>query len=185
MRKRVLNKTLTLSGLILKTVAEMGFAAMDAFFPAKHPTARMWRSILGLDSSYVFSKLTFAMILRRLQKQGLVQQGRGGWSITARGKTILSRSRHGSSAVHTMIPKKDGKMRLVIFDIPEKQKGVRGWLRGELSGFGFEMLQKSVWKGYTPVPEPFARDLDFFDLRSNVHIFTVLDEGTLTALRYS
>lgn len=43
-------------------------------------------------------------------------------------------------------PKKwDGKWRLLIFDISEKQRSVRGRLRSTLQAIGFERLQNSVW----------------------------------------
>ncbi len=43
-------------------------------------------------------------------------------------------------------PKKwDKKWRVVIFDIPEKRKQLRGEVRTILTGIGFVRLQDSVW----------------------------------------
>lgn len=39
----------------------------------------------------------------------------------------------------------DGYWRIVMFDIPEKQRGLRNVLRRELSEVGFKKLQGSVW----------------------------------------
>jgi len=41
--------------------------------------------------------------------------------------------------------RKDGKWQMVIFDIPEKKKGLREILRGALRAIGYERLQDSVW----------------------------------------
>lgn len=48
----------------------------------------------------------------------------------------------------------DGKWRLVIFDVPEKKRWIRNFLRRELLYNGFYQLQKSVWiTPYNIVPE--------------------------------
>ncbi|OHA83141.1 MAG: CRISPR-associated endonuclease Cas2 [Candidatus Yonathbacteria bacterium RIFOXYC1_FULL_52_10] len=39
----------------------------------------------------------------------------------------------------------DGKWRIVVFDIPEKQRAVRRKVRAGLVSFGFRRLQDSVW----------------------------------------
>ncbi len=41
--------------------------------------------------------------------------------------------------------KKDGKYRIIIFDIPEKEKLKREYFRKGLKCLGFQQLQKSVW----------------------------------------
>jgi len=52
----------------------------------------------------------------------------------------------------------DGQWRVLIFDIPEKVRGRRDFLRKELQEFGFFQLQKSVWV------YPYHLPKDFFDL---------------------
>jgi len=63
-------------------------------------------------------------------------------SLTAEGKKILQRN----------LPKKDGVWKLVIFDIPEKQKYVRVVLRAKLKALHFKKWQNSIWIS------PFALD---------------------------
>ena len=46
----------------------------------------------------------------------------------------------------------------MIFDVPEKMRGKRDFLRKELRDFGFYQLQKSVWVYPYPLPQ------NFFDL---------------------
>lgn len=41
--------------------------------------------------------------------------------------------------------RKDGKWQMVIFDIPEKKKGLREIFREALRAIGYERLQDSVW----------------------------------------
>ena len=73
----------------------------------------------------------------------------------------------------------DGITRLVIFDIPEKERRKRNILRVELVTYDFKMLQKSVWIGATPLPEDFIHKLDKLNLKNKVHIFSVQEYGTL------
>lgn len=46
--------------------------------------------------------------------------------------------------------KPDGRLRIVIFDIPEENKRSRDFFRQHLTNLGFTMEQKSVWYSKTP-----------------------------------
>ena len=77
------------------------------------------------------------------------------------------------------MPKKDGIGRLVIFDIPERERKKRDAIRLELIASTFKQLQKSVWIGHHPLPPDFPELLDELRLRGKVHIFTIGKKGTL------
>lgn len=172
-------KGATLVGLIFEKIAEAGEALLDSFFPAKYPEARLWRKILGLDASYEFKRATFSSILSQLQAQGLVarrrQSGRNYWRITPLGQKFVA------DRATAERPRPDGKKRLVCFDIPERERDKRRWLRGELIALGYRPLQKSVWIGETPLPQEFIEDLDALALRTHVHVIPVVADGTLAA----
>jgi len=55
--------------------------------------------------------------------------------ITDEGKKLLSRKS----------PEKDGVWKMVIFDIPEKQKKIRTVLRAKLKQLHFKKWQNSIW----------------------------------------
>ncbi len=75
----------------------------------------------------------------RLEELGLVKKDRALGelllTITADGERILQRAR----------PERDGVWKLVIFDIPEKQKYVRTVLRAKLKSLHFKKWQNSIW----------------------------------------
>lgn len=171
---------ITLTQLILEKLLELGEVTLGAFFPAKYPEARLWRSILGLDPSYEFSPRTFSTILWRLRRQGLVAR-RGSrkahWSLTPEGKTVLENPRTENPFAD--LPPPDRIARLVIFDIPERDRKKRDAVRQELLACDFKALQKSVWLGYRPLPEDFLELLDELNLRKYVHILTVREPGTV------
>jgi len=167
----------SLTGLILERIAEAGDVFLDSFFPAKYPEARLWRKILGLDPAYEFSRPTFASILSQLKAQGLVErrrESRGSrWRVTPRGATVVA-ARTGA-----LLPRPDGKQRLICFDILERERAKRKWLRGELIALGYRQLQKSVWIGETPLPSDFIASLDTLELRGWVHVLRVTADGSL------
>ncbi len=169
----------TLTGLIIEKIAEASEVFLDAFFPAKYPEARLWRNILGLDPTYEFKPKTFAAILSRLKDQGLAEgrksAGRTAWRITKEGRKYLA-----EFSQELNFPESDGVKRVVVFDIPEKEREKRRWLRGELVAMRYQQLQKSVWMGEVPLPEEFIDDLDSLQLRGKVHIFKVESEGTIS-----
>lgn len=167
----------TLAGLILEKIAEAGEVLLDSFFPAKYPEARLWRKILGLDGSYEFKRATFASILSQLQAQSLIERykktGKSFWRITSRGKTALLNQEAATPA------RGDGRQRLVCFDIAERERAKREWLRGELLALGYTPLQKSVWLGDVPLPLDLLEALDELELQDSVHILQIQKEGTL------
>jgi CRISPR-associated endonuclease Cas2 len=96
------------------------------------------------------SKTSIKGTLSRLKKNGLLSNKNKTWRITSLGKEMLLQK---NSAIIYFIPKKPKtkqiKTTMVIFDIPEKKRKYRDWLRYELIEFGFELIQKSVWFGPT------------------------------------
>ena len=174
-KKMAVSKKPTLTFLILKSVFDLGAITIDSFFPSKYPQTKIWRQMLGLDKSYKFSRQSFSTILTRLQKQGLVERKSGKWSNTKIGTMIVKKARFRPPE----LPLKDGIIRLVIFDIPERDRKKRLWLRKELLACDFQLLQKSVWIGYRPLPKDFYESLEDLNLRSYIHIFSIKQAGTL------
>lgn len=68
---------------------------------------------------------------------------------------------------------------IVTFDIPERERYKRDWLRSVLQNLSFTMLQKSVWIGKIKIPEQFLADLHKLQLSSFVEILQITKSGTL------
>ncbi|MDR3642555.1 MAG: hypothetical protein P4L74_02915 [Candidatus Doudnabacteria bacterium] len=71
----------------------------------------------------------------RLSELELITKQGGNLDLTDEGRKIL----------HRNLPKRDGVWKLVIFDIPEKQKYVRVVLRAKLRALHFKKWQNSIW----------------------------------------
>ncbi len=70
------------------------------------------------------------------------------------------------------LSKKVVKEVLVLFDIPEKERYKRDWLRRELVTFGYEQIQRSVWFG-PKLPKDFITYLTQENIYLYIHIFKV------------
>lgn len=135
---------------------------------------------------------SFYSLLAYLKKEGLITQarkkrGRLGalWQITKKGLERLKagEKRHGPAeelpAAKRYKKSKARVFTLFVFDIPERYKHKRAWLRDALRWLGFSMLQKSVWVGKRGLPEDFLHDLRRMELLSCIHILTIQNPGTI------
>ena len=129
----------------------------------------------------IHSKKTLSVIISRLKYDGLINKTkRGTFHITPKGeKYLIKKSQNLSRQKIYSVNKKSNDTILVIFDVPEKQRAKRDWLRFHLVRFGFRMLQHSVWYGKTEIPEDFIKDLDYHSMLSYVHIFSINKKTTL------
>ena len=125
----------------------------------------------------------FYSYLYHLQKDGLIERRRGKWSVTNIGrgkyKTLLKRF-----PVRKYPKEADTGLKIIIFDIPEKEKRKREWLRDRLVELGFKMLQKSVWVGKIKLPQEFVEDLRDLNLIRHVEVLAVTKRGSLKQLGY-
>lgn len=165
--------------------------ALQIFFPPGYSYTDPSRRLFGWDRRcrHRFDsaqKVSISGILSRLRREGLVARDGARktsvWRITGKGTRYL---RVLSVAVDPLpksdyiVPKKDGKLRIVVFDIPERERRKRNWLRTQLVACDFEPLQKSVWTGTRPLPEKLIEEIDALDLGAYVHIMSIGEKGTL------
>jgi DNA-binding transcriptional regulator PaaX len=115
--------------------------------------------------------------LSKMKKHGLLSNEKGVWKITSEGKLLLKNEEFELTKFSKQKNKstKLSKTTMVIFDIPEKKRLYRNWLRNELVGFGFELVQKSVWFG-PALPKEFITYLGERKLLEYVRFFRVTEK---------
>ena len=107
--------------------------------------------------------------VRQLRIKGYLETPREGRKILlkltnkAKEELILKKLLEGKSW--------DGKWRIVIFDIPEKQRKVRNSLRNKLREWQFEQLQKSVWVGKKDVSAEIKKFINYLNISQWVQVF--------------
>jgi len=125
-------------------------------------------------------KQRLSKLIYKLNRDGLIKQVGSGWRITKKG---LSKKEYLESRLifrkKYKAQKRSSRLIFVIFDIPEKIKPFRDWLRSVLKNLDFQMLQESVWVGKSVVPQELIEDLSKLGILQYIHIFTVGKSGTL------
>ena len=135
-------------------------------------------------------KLRFYDLLYRLRKDGLIE------NINKENKKSLRITKKGAEKLENLRLRKindspqkvykienENTFKIIVFDIPEKHRKKRGWIREVLKNLKFKMLQKSVWIGKTKLPEEFMHNLKNFDLLPYVEIFEISKTGSLKQLK--
>jgi DNA-binding transcriptional regulator PaaX len=75
------------------------------------------------------------------------------------------------------------KFIMIIFDVPEKERKKRKWLRSALRNLGFRKVQLSVWIGKNKLPSEFLNDIKILELARCIQAFEVSKLGSLSALK--
>ncbi|MBI5079642.1 hypothetical protein HZB06_03205 [Candidatus Wolfebacteria bacterium] len=110
-------------------------------------------------------------ILWRLEKKGLVEKS------TAQKQRRYQLTTRGLRIIKTFQEKKeetwDGKWRIVMFDIPEKKRLDRSWLRFRLVALDFRPIQKSVFLGQQPIEKELYREIMDRKIDHHIRLMTV------------
>jgi DNA-binding transcriptional regulator PaaX len=121
---------------------------------------------------------TVRVTLSRLKRKGLITNKDGKWTINSSGKRFLSTRKHGIRKFLPIQKNNLPKVVIISFDIPEKKRYYRDWLRLELINYGFEQVQKSVWLG--PVlSKEFIEYLGEIKLLEYIRFFRVSKEDLI------
>ena len=161
------NKKETL-GLVRNPVSYEGF--LGSSYQLKKNLSR-----IGKENPEVFKeKQRFRAMVSRLKKEGLIEKRGLIFSLTAKGFAFLKKpeklgyKKEESSSVI-----------LVTFDIPEKMRRHRDWLRERLKRLDFNMLRQSVWIGTNKVPVEMIRDMRTAHILKYVDIVEITQKGTI------
>ncbi|MDE2312233.1 MAG: hypothetical protein KGJ93_04090 [Patescibacteria group bacterium] len=121
----------------------------------------------ALDKSVDYK--SFHNALYRLKQQELLESRRNesgsGLYLTEEGARLIRRFR----------PERDGVWKLVIFDIPEKQKYVRVVLRSKLKALHFKKWQNSIWISPYKLDEEIEAELNELSKRFFVRLIKTND----------
>ncbi len=135
------------------------------------------------DLKESIEKQRFYSLLNQLKRQELVECKKVDngtlWKITVAGLTKLKLIQENKMDYARI---SDDKLKIIIYDIPEKEKRKRFWLRETLKILDFRTLQKSVWVGKNKIPEKFLYDLRKKGILHCVHVLEINKKGTVKEL---
>lgn len=126
----------------LITIGAAGFITVAAVAP------NMFK-LLGKSGALAKLKYHSKNVLARLKQKGEIEfemrDGKRFVRLTERGEEALARAEQKMAFAKEKPRKWDRRYRLVMFDIPERRKGVRDRLRFEMREVGFLRVQDSAW----------------------------------------
>jgi DNA-binding transcriptional regulator PaaX len=115
----------------------------------------------------LINKNTFNRNLNRLKKKGVIKTE--GQSVDINFKKLEQYYKY-----KPIYSKPEGTSKIIIiFDIPEKSRKTRDWLRNQIKLWGFTMIQKSVWLGVGPLPKDFQERIKMLGIKDYIKVFNV------------
>lgn len=132
------------------------------------------------------SKQKYYNLIYKLKRDGLIEEeiskGHKFFNITGLGikklKNLQTRTKERMPPARYQ-KENGGKLIIIIFDIPEKERKKREWLRFALKNLGLKMIQKSVWLGKIKIPKQFLKDIDRLRILDFIEIFEITKTGSL------
>lgn len=135
-------------------------------------STRRFYSIIREREFRCYNKESVRVALSRLHGKGYINNSVSGWSITKKGKRY-SRDNYLLSYIKSPFAKNLLPSMIISFDIPERDRFVRHWLRNQIKIFGYKMLQQSLWIGPSPLPPSFLKRLEDLNIRKNIKTFRI------------
>ena len=129
---------------------------------------------LRLDYEHRGRKRTFSQFVSYLKGCGYIKIPEGKsisyFQLTKKGreKALL-----GKAKTTEWPSRKDGKMIMLMYDIPKRKERLRHAFRSALEFLGYEMFQKSVWVSEKDVLAETEKTLSEYDLEDCVNLFVI------------
>lgn len=129
----------------------------------------------------------YAQFLYKLRRDGLIEEGGDKHKktifLTQKGIKKLNKLKEQYSnklpSVKSYTKKSGNKFVIATFDVPEKERRKRAWIRSALKNIGLKSIQKSVWIGKAKIPQEFIDDLADLRLIDFIEIFEISKTGSL------
>ncbi|MBP6855688.1 MAG: CRISPR-associated endonuclease Cas2 [Candidatus Pacebacteria bacterium] len=163
---------------LLKLLIGCGHVSLDEFL--KNSNKNLTKDQL-LKNRKAYHKM-----IHKLHQEGLVEKiddRRKSPVKVVSGKlsTLKEKLLKKDLAQHTL---RDGGQKsmfpiIVAFDIPEKYRTKRDFLRRLLQSLGYQMIQKSVWIGYYKLSKDFMDELREIRILPYVDVFSINRSGTI------
>ncbi|MFA4975213.1 MAG: CRISPR-associated endonuclease Cas2 [Candidatus Paceibacterota bacterium] len=128
-------------------------------------------SMLGLPAIFPYKKQSINNTIHQLNKNGHILKQDDCILLLPSGRKYVENKKVRFLIFNSPYKKEAPKNLLVMFDIPETKKAEREWFRFNLREFGYEMIQKSVWVGPSPLPKDFLDYINEIKLKECIKTF--------------
>ena len=128
-------------------------------------------NMLGLPAIFSHNKQSINNTVYKLNKNGYILRENNYIFLSPKGRKYVASKKMKLIAFNSPYKKEAPKNLLVMFDIPEVKKAEREWFRFHLKRFGYEMIQRSVWVGPSPLPKDFLDYIEGIKLKECIKTF--------------
>lgn len=182
-KEKIGNKTILigLTGLAVLLAVSDGVITNLLNFPGPTTTVgQLWRRMMQSQSKSVKEYLAelketsgynLNLTLQRLEKKGLIKKVKKEFKPTPVGLQFAESVKN--KIVYFDNDNWDKKWRLITFDVPEKQRRDRDWLRSILISHKYQPLHKSVFVGKFPLPDFIYKELATKKLTGYIRLLTI------------
>lgn len=119
----------------------------------------------------------FAKLVSYLKKKGWIKikelEEKKALLLTPKGKEKVLKLRKKYMFSLPKKKRKDGKLIMVAFDIPERKRAIRNYFREKLLELGFQKFQESIWMCPYDVLEEVKEIIQNLKLEEQVKIFLI------------
>lgn len=164
MKNTKYKKILSMTETVLAFLWEIGEITTKSFFPPQYAKKYGY--------TFLYNKKSYQNSIYHLKRRGIIKNNNGIYQLTPKGeKHAFFAYLNGESRTYKNKKQKwDNKWRIIFFDVPEKKRHYRDYLRTILKTIGFKEFQKSTWIYPYPVPK-FLKELLF---EENIQQYTRL-----------
>jgi len=129
-------------------------------------------------------KRRLRVFISKMKHDGLIDESKkesNKFKISYKGKSKLKQLKSGLPGRHYETKEQYNPV-IISFDIPERFRPKRDWLREVIRNLGFKMIHQSVWIGKIKIPKDMIMDMEDLKILEYVEIFEVGQTGTLKKL---
>jgi len=127
-------------------------------------------NIFGLPTFKSYKKQSIRNSFSELKKDGYILIGEDNARVSNRGRKYIERKIDSLNQFYSPFKEDAPKDLIIMYDIPQERKAEREWFRFHLRKFNYEMIQKSVWVGPSPLPKEFINYVKSIHLGKAVKI---------------
>lgn len=128
-------------------------------------------SVLGLPALLPYKKQSINNSIHKLNKNGYISKENDHFLLLPKGRKYVENKKVKMVTFLSPFKRESPKNLLVMFDIPEDKKAEREWFRFQLKQFGYNMIQRSVWVGPSPLPKEFLDYIKSLNLKNCIKTF--------------
>lgn len=156
---------------------------LRALLDQKFGYSIMRSNMLGLPILLGYERQSIYNAISRIKKRGYIERvGADRIMISKKGREYIQSRVTRHQIFKSPFDKKSIKDLLVVFDIPEDRKAEREWFRRQLKTFDYEMVQKSIWLGPSPLPKNFILYVKSIGMTKYIKIFRIASRKNIKQL---